>query len=113
MASEGGGGGDGGDAGGGGVEADDPAVLVGDDESVGQVVGVDTEFVPRFRPETGTVIDVMIGIESIVVLIGARGRGCVAHVPCARRALRTARADTHPRTPPLVWRSGPPSPSPY
>lgn len=47
MASEGGGGGDGGDAGGGGVEADDPAVLVGDDESVGQIVGVDTEFDSR------------------------------------------------------------------
>lgn len=121
VASEGRGGGDGGDTGGGGVEADDPAVLVGDDESVGQVVGVDTEFVPRIRPGTGTVIGVMIGvvtgvvigIEPIVVLTGARGRGCVTHVPCARCALRTARADTHPRTPPLVWRSGPPSPSPY
>ena len=41
RAAESGGPGDGGDPGGGGVEADDPARLVGDDEAVGEVVGVD------------------------------------------------------------------------
>ena len=43
AAAEGVGGGHGGDAGGGGVEADHAPVLVGDDQAVGQVVGVDAE----------------------------------------------------------------------
>lgn len=85
---EGFGGGGGGDADGGGVETDHPAVFVRDDQTVGQLVRVDAE------------------ADEIA---GCAGRGRTRRSPCSRRA---ARADAHPRTPPLN-RAGALSWSPY
>src|SRR5690606_36748912 len=65
------------------VEAGDPSVLVGHDVSVGQLVRVDADFGEITVP----------------------GRGRAGGPLCSRCA---ARADAHPRTPPLGTSSGRP-----
>lgn len=100
-AAESGGPGHGGDPGGGGVEADDPAGLVGDDQAVGEVVGIDGGVdgsgvptsdvpavdVPAVRMRAVGVLTVGGFVRRAGAVTGAhRGRACPA---------RHAHADSH------------------
>lgn len=96
RAAEGGGPGNGGDPRGGGVEADDPAGLVRDDESVGKVVRIQW-LVPGSDVADGDAVRILGGAHD--------GRMCRP---------RSAHADSHIPVPHLSNRcSGPPSSSPY
>lgn len=115
--------GQGGDTGGGGVEADDPAGFVGDDQAVGQVVGVDAEppampvavSVPGPAPMPVTAS--MPGPSSMPVAASVPGSGggggCEACGALLRACAGLSVPTVIPVIPPLRVTQWAPSASPY